>query len=293
MRLFLFLPIVALLMTSCAKPLADFAVNSSEKKVTAPIHFDNKSKKATTFHWDFGDGKTSADPSPTHIYYHSGRHEVTLKASDGKKSTIKKMEINIEPPTHCEVLIETEFGNMLVQLSDATPLHRDNFIKLAEQGFYDGLAFHRVIRNFMIQGGDPNSKDENSQALGSGGPGYTIPAEFVDTLFHLRGAIAAARTGGPMNPEKKSSGSQFYIVQGDQVDDAYLNAREASGKVRYPTSVKEAYKAMGGTPHLDGEYTVFGKVFQGLDVIDKIASQQTGPGDRPVKPIRMKVIVIK
>ncbi len=293
MRLFLFLPIMALLITSCAKPLADFTVSSSEKKVTLPIQFENKSTKATAYQWDFGDGAASNDPSPTHIYYHSGRHEVTLKASDGKKSTTKKMEINIEPPTHCEVLIETEFGNMLVQLSDATPLHRDNFIKLAEQGFYDGLTFHRVIKKFMIQGGDPNSKDENSQALGSGGPGYTIPAEFVDTLFHIRGAIAAARTGGPLNPEKRSSGSQFYIVQGDQVDDAYLNAKEASGTVRYPTSVKEAYKTLGGTPHLDGEYTVFGKVIEGLDVIDKIASQQTGPGDRPVKPIRMKVIVVK
>lgn len=112
------------------------------------------------------------------------------------------MELNIEPPLHCQVLVETEFGNMLIQLSDATPLHRDNFIKLVESGFYDGLAFHRVIKNFMIQGGDPNSKEENGQNLGSGGPGYTIPAEFVDSLYHLKGALAAARTGGPGNPEK-------------------------------------------------------------------------------------------
>ncbi|MCO6459979.1 MAG: peptidylprolyl isomerase [Saprospiraceae bacterium] len=293
MRLFIFITTLAVILTSCAKPIADFSIQSEKKKVTVPQQFENKSKKATAYEWDFGDGNKSTEPSPRHTYYHSGHYNVTLKAMDGKRKTIKNMDIVIEPSTHCLVLIETEFGNMLVELSDATPLHRDNFLKLVEQGYYDGLAFHRVINHFMIQGGDPNSKGDNTQGLGSGGPGYTIPAEFVDTLYHLKGAIAAARMGGPSNPEKRSSGSQFYIVQGQPVDPAYLDAKEASSNIKYPTSIKEAYETIGGTPHLDGEYTVFGKVIEGLDVIDKIAAQQTGPGDRPVKPIRMKIITIK
>jgi cyclophilin family peptidyl-prolyl cis-trans isomerase len=293
MRIFIFLGIISFGLMSCAKPIADFSVQSEKKKVTVPQQFENKSQKAKTYEWNFGDGKTSTEQSPSHTYYHSGNYNVTLKAIDGKKITTKKMDILIEPPTHCQVLIETEFGNMLIELSDATPLHRDNFLKLVEQGYYNGLAFHRVIRNFMIQGGDPNSKGDNTQGLGSGGPGYTIPAEFVDTLYHLKGAIAAARTGGPSNPEKRSSGSQFYIVQGQPVEPAYLDAKEASSNLRYPSSIKKEYETKGGTPHLDGEYTVFGKVIEGLDVIDKIASQPTGPADRPISPIRMKIITVK
>lgn len=293
MRIYLFIAFISILLTGCAKPIADFTLNSGSKKVTVPQKFENKSQKATTYSWDFGDGKTSSEASPVHSYNHSGKYEVTLKASDGKKTTQKRMEINIEPPVHCQALIETEFGNMLVQLSDATPQHRDNFIKLVESGYYDGLAFHRVIKNFMVQGGDPNSKNENAQGLGSGGPGYTVPAEFVDSLFHIKGALAAARTGGPSNPEKRSSGSQFYIVQGNPTDESILNSKEAQGNFRYPSSVKNEYMTLGGTPHLDGEYTVFGRVIEGLDVIDKIAAQPTGPGDRPMKPIKMKIISIK
>ena len=293
MRLFIFSGFISLFLISCAKPVADFTVVSGSKKVIVDQKFENKSLKAKTYTWDFGDGTTSTETSPVHAYKHSGKYEVVLKASDGKKTTNKKMEINIEPPVHCQVLIETEFGNMLIQLSDATPLHRDNFIKLIESGYYDGLAFHRVIKNFMVQGGDPNSRGENGQNLGSGGPGYTIPAEFVDSLYHVKGALAAARTGGPSNPEKRSSGSQFYIVDGQPADESFLNSKEAQGNFRYPTSVKNEYMTLGGTPHLDGEYTVFGRVIEGLDVIDKIAAQPTANADRPVKPIRMKIISIK
>lgn len=282
-----------LLITGCAKPIADFSIAPGSKRVISEQKFENKSTKANSYNWDFGDGTSSTEVSPSHVYKHSGKYEVTLKASDGKKTTNKKMELNIEPPLHCQVLVETEFGNMLIQLSDATPLHRDNFIKLVESGYYDGLAFHRVIKSFMIQGGDPNSKGDGGQNLGSGGPGYTVPAEFVDSLYHLKGALAAARIGGPSNPEKRSSGSQFYIVQGRPADPAYLSSKEAQGNFNYPTSVKNEYQTIGGTPQLDGDYTVFGRVIEGLDVIDKIAGQQTGPGDRPVKPIRMKIISIK
>jgi cyclophilin family peptidyl-prolyl cis-trans isomerase len=169
--------------------------------------------------------------------------------------------------------------------------NRDNFIKLAEEGYYNGLLFHRVINNFMIQGGDPDSRNAApGKALGMGGPSYQVPAEIVDTLCHLKGAICAARTS---NPEKKSSGSQFYIVHGGPVTDATLNQIEAMRGFHYTPEQRAAYLAVGGTPHLDHEYTVYGHVIKGLDVIDKIAATETGAGDRPKKDVKMKVTVIK
>jgi len=189
-----------------------------------------------------------------------------------------------------KVVIETEYGNMTAVLYDETPQHRDNFIKLANEGFYDDLLFHRIIKGFMIQGGDPDSKGAApGQRLGMGGPGYTIPAEFVDQHVHLKGALSAARTGGPSNPEKESSGSQFYIVQGNPIQAAMLDGAFASKN--YTDEQKQAYQQVGGTPQLDRDYTVFGMVVEGLDVIDKIAAVQTAPGDRPVQDVKMKVRV--
>ncbi len=189
-----------------------------------------------------------------------------------------------------KVVIETEYGNMTAVLYDETPQHRDNFIKLANEGFFDDLLFHRVIKGFMIQGGDPDSRGAApGQRLGAGGPGYTIPAEFVDQHIHLKGALSAARTGGPSNPEKKSSGSQFYVVQGKPVPEAQLNAM--AQQKNYTEEQKQAYKEKGGAPFLDRDYTVFGMVIEGLDVIDKIAAVQTAPGDRPVQDVKMKVRV--
>lgn len=292
MRILIF-SFACFLIASCSRPLADFTVVSDDTRVLKPQMFENKSLKANTYHWDFGDGVTSDDFSPKHTYNHSGVYKVKLTAGDGKKSTIKQMDVTIEPPAHCLVSVETEFGNMLIELSDATPLHRDNFIKLVDSGFYDGLHFHRIINSFMIQGGDPGSKDPDAPGLGSGGPGYTIDAEFVDTLFHVKGALAAARMGDSHNPEKRSSGSQFYIVQGRPADDQLLDSKEAQRNFRYPTFVREQYKSIGGTPHLDRDYTVFGRVIEGLEVIDKIAATPVGSGDRPLSPVKMKIVSIK
>jgi peptidyl-prolyl cis-trans isomerase B (cyclophilin B) len=190
--------------------------------------------------------------------------------------------------------LETAYGNMIIQLYDATPKHQENFIKLAEEGFYDGLLFHRVIDGFMVQGGDPKSKNaRKGQPLGSGGPGYTVPAEFVDSLVHVKGALAAARMGDNVNPEKASSGSQFYIVHGRKVNEEALNRIESQKGVRYSKRQREIYKEKGGTPFLDREYTVFGQVIEGLDVIDKIAKSQTDNRDRPVENVEMKIRVIK
>ncbi len=190
-----------------------------------------------------------------------------------------------------KVIIETEYGNMTAVLYDETPQHRDNFIKLANEGFFDDLLFHRVIQGFMIQGGDPDSKGAApGQRLGMGGPGYTIPAEFVDQHVHLKGALSAARTGGPQNPEKESSGSQFYVVQGRPVPAAQLDSPMFASK-NYTDEQKQAYQQIGGTPQLDRDYTVFGMVVEGLDVIDKIAAVQKDGNNRPIQDVKMKVRV--
>jgi cyclophilin family peptidyl-prolyl cis-trans isomerase len=189
------------------------------------------------------------------------------------------------------VKITTSMGDMTVKLYDATPKHRDNFIKLVTDNFYDSLLFHRVIRNFMIQGGDPLSKNAAPGAmLGSGDNGYTIPAEFVDTIFHKKGALAAARTE---NPEKASSGCQFYIVQGQPLTTDQIKMLEQQRGMTFSEKQKNIYTTMGGTPFLDGSYTVFGEVVEGLDIIDKIAAVKTAPGDRPVDNVyilKMKML---
>lgn len=241
-----------------------------------------------------------------------------------------------------DVKIETTLGDIIVRLYDETPLHRDNFLKLAKEGYYDGTIFHRVIANFMIQGGDPDSRNPKPNAsYGTGGPDYTIEAEIKPELFHKRGALAAARQGDQVNPERRSSGSQFYIVWGDTYKEGQLSqlskqmkmmvqqnafdklARENRAKIMdmrrnrdqagllalqellsnqavemtkgqggLSEAQKTAYSTIGGTPHLDGQYTVFGEVIEGLDIVGKIQSVKTRPGDRPIEDIKMKMTVL-
>ncbi len=196
-----------------------------------------------------------------------------------------------------DVELVTDKGTMVIRLSDSTPLHRDNFLKLAKQGYYDSILFHRVIENFMIQAGDPNSKHARpGEMLGEGDPGYTIPAEFRPGLFHHKGVIAAARTGDDVNPRKASSGSQFYIVQGKIFSDARLDSVERfrlKGR-KIPAEQRAVYKTIGGTPHLDQNYTVFGEVIKGLDVVDSIAAIKTDANNRPLEDVRiLKAKLIK
>lgn len=182
------------------------------------------------------------------------------------------------------VVIETSQGTIKAKLYNDTPLHRDNFIKLVNEGWYNGSPFHRIIKNFMIQGGQ--------NADGRMDPGYTVPAEFRDNHFHKKGALCAARQGDQVNPKKASSGSQFYIVQGQVFDDKKLEIyEERLGKI-FSATQRQAYKTVGGTPHLDGDYTVFGEVIEGLDVVDKIASVKTGYMDVPVEPVTINKITI-
>ena len=241
------------------------------------------------------------------------------------------------------VTISTKYGNMIAVLYDETPKHKENFIKLAKEHYFDSILFHRVIEGFMIQGGDPESRKAlPGQRLGNGGPGYTVPAEFDPKYFHEKGALSAARLGDQQNPSKASSGSQFYIVQGTpltedelKIDQMKLNQAmqqyfqnpankpaydsivivyqsndvkayqnmlmKLKPRVEKETGIKvereispeklKAYTTVGGAGNLDGEYTVFGKVIQGIEVIDKIAAQPKDPADRPLEDVRMTITV--
>ena len=241
------------------------------------------------------------------------------------------------------VTIKTEYGDMVAILYNETPQHKANFIKLVNEHFYDSLLFHRVIEGFMIQGGDPDSKNAPAgKMLGQGGPGYTVPAEFNPKLFHEKGALSAARMGDNMNPTKASSGSQFYIVQGAPVNTmqlkidpvkfnemmgtffnnpanstyrdslmSFAQKQDREGYEKYLMEIKaiaetqtgmktdraidpakeKAYSTVGGTPQLDDQYTVFGKVIKGLEVIDKIAKVEKDRSDRPVKDVRMNITI--
>lgn len=192
------------------------------------------------------------------------------------------------------IKIETIHGTMIAKLYNETPAHRDNMIKLINEGFYDGQLFHRVIKNFMIQGGDPHSVDASrGQRLGTGGPGYTIPAEFNNLLFHKKGALSAARMGDSVNPEKASSGSQFYIVQGQTYTLEMLKMLEKNRATTFSPEAIEAYTTIGGTPHLDGGYTVFGEVVEGLEVIDRIAATETDSNDRPLEDVVYHISLVK
>ncbi len=240
-----------------------------------------------------------------------------------------------------KVKIQTTLGDIVVRLYDETPIHRDNFIKLVKEGYYDGTLFHRVIKDFMIQGGDPDSKGAPAdKMLGVGGPDYTLEAEIKDNLFHKRGALAAARQGDQVNPERRSSGSQFYIVWGQVYSEGQLSqfskqlkmqqiqqafntlaashrdeimqmrrernqaglqalqeklVKEAESQVTgggLTEEQKKIYSTIGGTPHLDGQYTVFGEVEEGLDIVEMIQNTATGRGDRPVDDIEMKIAIL-
>lgn len=241
-----------------------------------------------------------------------------------------------------KIKIQTMLGDIIVRLYDETPIHRDNFVKLVKEGYYDGTLFHRVIKDFMIQGGDPDSKGAPAgKMLGVGGPDYTLEAEIKDGLFHKRGALAAARQGDEVNPERRSSGSQFYIVWGQVYNEGQLRQfskqlkmqriqeifnqltseyrdeimqmrrdknraglQKLQDKLASEVEKKAAelegltkeqlkiYSTIGGTPHLDGQYTVFGEVEEGLEVVDMIQGTATGRGDRPVDDIEMRITVI-
>lgn len=218
----------------------------------------------------------------------------------GSSSKPKKIEA---------VKIKTEFGDMIVYLYDATPIHKANFLKLAKNKTLDGTTFHRIIQTFMIQGGDPNSKDNDPINDGEGGPPYTgekgtyqdqsnpkiytIDAEINPAIIHRKGTIAAARMGDEVNPQKRSSGSQFYIVQGKTYSSSELDMYAKRRGLTLTEHQKQVYTTVGGTPHLDGSYTVFGELICGIEVMEKIAAQPKDERDRPLKDIKMTMEIVK
>ena len=216
----------------------------------------------------------------------SSKADATTTGNDNQeqKNPTKKKK----PAQMTKVLLKTSMGDIVIALYDETPLHKENFIKLVNDKYYDGVLFHRIIQNFMIQTGDPESKTAKpGQMLGNGGPGYTIPAEFVPGLYHKRGAVAAARMGDNVNPKKESSGSQFYIVDGRVFNTNEINrVIQMTGKTYSMDQIKD-YTSIGGAPHLDGDYTVFGEVVSGMEIVDKIAAQQKDGRDRPLEDIKI------
>ncbi|MCQ2250391.1 MAG: peptidylprolyl isomerase [Bacteroidales bacterium] len=222
-------------------------------------------------------------------------------AQKGKKKdkNADKTEISANTDTkqntkNTMILLETTKGNIKIELYNDTPVHSNNFVKLTKEGYYDGMLFHRVIEGFMIQGGDPDSKTAApGERLGSGGPGYTLPAEIIPNHFHKRGAIAAARTGDQGNPMRRSSGSQFYIVHGQKTPASQLKAYSRYG-FEFSDEQLKTYEEIGGAPTLDAQYTVFGEVVDGMEVVDMIASAQKDGADRPKEDIKIiKATVIE
>lgn len=192
------------------------------------------------------------------------------------------------------IKIETSAGDMIVKLYNETPAHRDNMVKLIKEGFFQDQLFHRVIKDFMIQGGDPHSAGaEKGQRLGSGGPGYTVPAEIHKNLIHKKGALAAARKGDSFNPDRASSGSQFYLIQGRVLSQEEIDMLKQRGMANFSEESAQIYMTLGGTPHLDGAYTVFGEVVEGLEIIDTIASRPTDAYDRPLEDVIYSISLIK
>ena len=215
------------------------------------------------------------------------QEKAQVKSQDQASQTTQQKpqdQPKANPAGDTYVLIQTSMGDIKVKLYNDTPKHRDNFIKNINEGWYTDSPFHRIIKGFMVQGG--GNKD------GRQDPGYTVPAEILPNHFHVKGALAAARMPDQVNPEKASSGCQFYIVEGTVLNDETLNSYEQRYKTKYSPEQRKAYSTIGGAPWLDGGYTVFGEVVSGLDVVDKIAAVPTGPGDKPVNPVTMKIKIV-
>ncbi|MGE4519119.1 MAG: peptidylprolyl isomerase [Desulfobacteraceae bacterium] len=196
---------------------------------------------------------------------------------------------NAAAQKNVKVVLDTDLGEIEIVLYEKTKEHKENFVKLVNEGFYDGLLFHRIIENFMIQGGDPQSKNApKDKMLGSGGPGYTIPAEIIPEYYHKKGALSAARTGDNMNPMRRSSGCQFFIVTGKVYSVEELSMYEKRLNTKFSEEQKQAYITTGGTPFLDAQYTVFGEVVRGMDIVEKLEKVKTGSGDRPLEDVSIK-----
>jgi cyclophilin family peptidyl-prolyl cis-trans isomerase len=260
-RLFYLNILLLLVLSACKKDRPEGTLNYSFTGNEREVKFTGSGTNVSTWNWDFGDGKQGSGQEITHMYDSSGEFTVTLTV--GNEAGTKTYTNQVRVVDHI-IEIKTSFGDMYMWLYDQTPKHKANYLKLAKESFFDSTTFHRIVQSFVIQGGDPNSKDTDPSNDGSGGPGYTVPAEFNSTLKHVYGAVGAARLPNSVNPNKESNGSQFYIV------------------------VNPA-----GTSFLNNEYTVFGFIMQGIDVATKISTQPKDSNDRPTTDIRMDVNILE
>ena len=274
---------------ACSTPTALFDLEMEGASVPARVQTKNLSSNASSYKWTLNDSLISESEVVEFTLFTSGRYELCLEAMDDGKVDIYKKSVIVEAPHNCRVQISTTEGNMIFELYENTPGHLSNFIDLVEMGYYNGITFHRVMEGFMIQAGDNSTRvDEKKFEVQD-----QIPAEFRDEYVHHKGALAAARMPDEVNPDRASSGTQFYIVHGRSLTDDQLENYDVTRQVPYTADQKNLYKDKGGAPQLDGAYTIFGFLVDGEQVIDKIAGVQTNERNRPVEDVRiieMKVL---
>ena len=284
MRLFFFFFICVLVFSQCSKPIASFLLDKQEYLLTDTMRISNNSSSSLSYEWKINDEVISQSKDLSYPVLESGRYKIHLTAKSDSKTSIYQEEVIVQSPKECIVHLVTTHGDLILELDENTPVHLNNFTSLVEAGFYNGLIFHRVIEGFMVQGGDNKLRASSNDSFEEP---KEIPHEIRPDLIHVRGALAAARMPDEINPEKKSSGSQFYIVDGTKLTFEKLKRIRDEKLFDYTDVQIQAYLKDGGTPQLDGEYTVFGMLISGFETLDKIASTITDKFDKPQKEVRI------
>lgn len=283
MKIF-WLLLACLTLWQCSTPIAAFQHNNTAPlRVPSTVYFENVSKNASGYTWLVNGVEVSNNENLNHEFLESGRQVIELIAEEGNKTVRKQTELIIQPPRSCIVLLETTAGNLVLELLEETTGHLQNFTDLVDAGFYDGLIFHRVIEDFMIQGGDNASRGGGKRHKDPA----VVPHEILVSYPHYRGALAAARMPDDMNPTKASSGSQFYIVDGRKLTADMMKKAQSKKLFNYTEEQVSRYTEVGGAPQLDGEYTVFGYLVSGFEVLDRIAESTTDSYDKPLQDIKI------
>lgn len=275
-----FFILLFLLATACSKPVANFLVEGNNL-LPSQVSLINKSSNADSYIWKVNGEIIGNEEHAEFCFFESGLQEIELTAVKGSKTNLYSQKFYTEATSACLVLMRTNYGDLILSLSENTPQHLNNFVELVNQNFYTDVPFHRVIDGFMIQGGDQKLRKTPFK----GGLINEVPHEIGTDMYHVRGALSAARMPDNVNPEKKSSGSQFYIVDGTAVDIERLKDIESSQLLNYTDDQIDNYLKNGGAPQLDGEYTVFGHLVEGYDVLDAISKVETDERDKPLKDV--------
>jgi len=275
--------VLCTLLGACTKPISQFRTLSTDFSAPATIEFKNLSTGADSYIWKVDSEVISDSSNLNHIFLGSGRHTIELISTAGSKQSVSSQDIFIEAPSECLVYMQTSLGPLLFSLSDNTPRHRDNFIELVASTYYDGIKFHRVIDGFMIQAGDSKTNVASQKISHK----KEIAEEINTGLMHYKGALAAARMPDDINPERASSGTQFYIVDGQKLTAEAIEKQSYSKLFDYTEEQKSRYIQEGGAPQLDGEYTVFGHLIDGYDTLEAISNAATDSRDNPIEPIKI------